>query len=283
MHDNSLSDVPFQADAREAVRAAVEFVNRRFPRCVAALLFGSGARSDRTTSSDLDILIIESARVIPYHQHFQESDWCFDVMGRSLGFCKKRLLSSRQSWRHRDADQILLIACAEGIELKDDRAIISGLRQRAHSILEKGPLPLTVGEISQYRRQITEALDDFVDAGNSQEAWFVAYRMVIETAQFLMGYSNRWSDEDSKWVYRRLRGSNHELARRLLDGLDRYRRTDARERLAESVESILNLAGGRLYRDDLNSNRSTTRAKQFIQHPFCFTRKAIRRVLDGVS
>ena len=279
MRGNSSSE-HVETSAANAVRAAREFVDRRFPDCVAALLFGSGARNDPTASSDLDILIIESRRVAPYHLHFQETDWRFDVMGRSLRFCTKRLRGRGQPSRYRDDVQILLIACAEGIELKDVRDVTREFKQRASLILEKGPPALSAHEISNYRLQITEALDDFVDAKNHTEASFVAYGAVIVTSQFLREYNRQWSDGDCKWVYRRLRNDNHPLARELLAGLDRYRRTDDRAQLSRSIESILDLVGGRLYQDDVSGNtiRRPTRAEQFLQHPIDFTRKAVRRI-----
>lgn len=285
MGDSSLKEVPRKACIANATRAAREFVDRRFPDSVAALLFGSAAREDVAESSDLDILIIESRRVVPYHQHFQETDWCFDIMGRSLQFCAKRLLGRGKSWSHRDSDQILLIACAEGVQLKDTRGVTAELKRRANQILGDGPVALTVREISNYRQLITEALDDFLDAKKRQEACFVAYRMVITASQFLMGFNCQWSDEDCKWIYRRLRSENHPLARELLDGLDRYHRTDDRTQLSRPIESILGLAGGRLYRDDLNGNQSRppTRAEQFLQHPIHFTRKVLRRMRGDLS
>ncbi len=285
MGNSSLKEIPRKAGIADATRAAREFVDRRFPDSVAAVLFGSAARGDLTDSSDLDILIIESRRVVPYHQHFQETDRCFDIMGRSLRFCSKRLLGRGKSWRHRDPDQILLIACAEGIQLKDTYGVTAELKRRANLILGAGPVPLTVREISNYRQLITEALDDFVDAKNRREACFVAYRMVITASQFLMGFNRQWSDEDCKWVYRRLGSDNHPLSRKLVNGLDRYYQTDDRAHLSRPIESILDLAGGRLYRDDLSGNpsRPPTRAGQFLQHPIHFTRKVLRRMRGDLS
>ncbi len=269
----------------DSVKVAREFVDRRFSNCAAALLFGSAARMNSTGRSDLDILIIESRRVLPYHQHFQEKGLCFDIMGRSLRFCTKRLLGRNQRWGHLDDDQILLIACADGIELKDDRSVIPDLKQSARSIFDKGPVALTAREISDYRLLITEALDDFVDCEHHAEAGFLAHSLVIVTAQFLMGYKRQWSARDSKWIHRRLRCDNDPLARQLLDGLVHYRGADDRKQFSRSIESILNLVGGRLYRDDLggHANRAQTRLDQFLERPMYLTRKAIRRVLGDPS
>lgn len=280
----SLKEISRKTYIANATRAAREFVDRRFPDSVAAVLFGSSARGDQADSSDLDILVIENRRVVPYHLHFQETDWCFDIMGRSLRFCAKRVLGRGKSWSHRDPDQILLIACAEGVQLKDTQGVTAELKRRANQILANGPAPLTAREISNYRQLITEVLDDFLDARRRQEACFVAYQMVITASQFLMGFNRRWSDEDCKWVYRRLVNDNHPLSRELVNGLDRYYQTDDRSHLSRPIESILGLAGGRLYRDDLSGNpsRPPTRAEQFLQHPILFTRKAVGRVLDDL-
>lgn len=278
---SSWSENRSDTGAADAVQAARAFINRRFPDCLAALLFGSSARNEPTASSDLDILVIESRRVAPYHLHFEEFGWRFDVMGRSLRFCTKRLLGKNQRRHHLDPDRILVAACAEGIELKDDRGLFPGLRERARLILEQGPLPLSAREITNYRLLITEALDDFVDAANGTEAWFLSYHAVIVTSQFLKGYARRWSEENCKWVYRELRNDTDPLARQLLTGLDRYRRTGDRIQLSRPLESILDLAGGRLYRDDLSTitTRPPTRAQQFLRHPISLTRKALRRIL----
>ncbi len=231
----------------------------------------------------MDILIIESKRVTPYHQHFEEGDWCFDVMARSLSFCRKRLFGKNQLWRHRDPDEFFLTACAEGLALKDDQGVTAEFKQRANAILEEGPLALTEQQIAGYRREITQALDDFVDTKDAAEAWFIAQHTATLTARLLLGYHNQWSGIEFKWVYRKLRAYNHRLAHELLDGLDRYRRTDDRAQLARPVESILNLVGGRLYRDGVGNDPAypTTRMERLLDHPVLFTRKAFRVLRGG--
>ncbi|MGH7780004.1 MAG: nucleotidyltransferase domain-containing protein [Candidatus Binataceae bacterium] len=276
-----MKEAPRKACIASATRAARDFVGRRFPDSVAAVLFGSAARGDLADSSDLDILIVERKRIVPCHLHFQESDWCFDVMCRSLRFCTKRIHGTGKRWNHRDPDRILLLALAEGIELKDDAGAIPELKQRASLLLAKGPVALTAQEISDYRQLVTEALDDFVDAKSQAEAWFVAYHTVIEASHLLFGYNRQWSDGECKWIYRRMRSNDHKLAGTLMDGLERYRQTNDRAQLVAPVESILNLVGGRLYRDELNSNYPVTRAQQLFQDPATFTRKALRRVFGA--
>ncbi|MGC1339389.1 MAG: hypothetical protein WA836_14825 [Candidatus Binataceae bacterium] len=217
-----------------------------------------------------------------YHHHFQENGWCFDVMARSQSFCTKRL--NNQRWQHRDPDEVLLTACADGIELKDDRGIIRALSTKAKGILDTGPDPLSANDILRYRSEITEALDDFVDAKSHAEARFVAHQTTILASRLLLGYNRRWSNEEPKWVYRNINNYNHELARELLNGLDRYWRTDDRAELAGPIESILNLVGGKLYRDEVDSVAyPSTIVEQFVRHPIHFMRKAVPRLRRALS
>lgn len=282
MRENSLTEVRVETLVAEAVQAAREFVAEHFPDCAAAVLFGSFAHGDPAENSDLDLLIIERGRIRRYQRHFRERDWFIDVTALSLRLCTKRLLRKNSCWHHRDPDFPLLIACARGTELKDDRGIIRELRHAAKLVLENGPVPLTAQEISNYRWLITEGLEDFVDAEDRAEAWFTAFQTVIETSRFLLGYNRQWTLEDPRWVYRNIRNYDHVLARELLDGLERYSRSDDRAQLARPVESILNLAGGKLYRDS-DTAYPTTAIQQVLQHPFYLTKKAVTLARRALS
>ncbi len=237
----------FAAARLEAgVAASRAFVDKRFPGCLAAVLFGSAVSGRASVRSDLDLVVIEKEVNTASHLCTEEDGWRFDVSVRALWECEETVREGPGLW-HRDGRTTMLAAWAEGVVIRDRLGVVGNLKVKSQAILKNGPRPLSTREIAAYQQELTKHLDDFLDAEDDVEALFIAFQTVLVSAHLLLGLRRRWSEHMNKWTYRRLQDSDDPLAQGLLDGFARYRQTLDRSQLEQPVDAVLSCVGGRLY------------------------------------
>ncbi len=225
----------------EGIAAATAFVDKYYSDCLAALLFGSVARSEARPGSDLDILIVAAQELQFYRKSFRDFGWFIEAYVGSAKFNEEKLAQPRQS-----QNSSFLMSWVEGIILKDQDDFARRLQERAIAIFEQGPDKLTQAEIDQYRYVISDWLDDLVDATSYEETMFIAYDLMAKSAELLLAINREWSGE-RKWLNRALLKSTDPLAGKLTEGLAHFYRTTEKDRLVEAVAGILERVGGRLY------------------------------------
>lgn len=71
-------------DRLEAREATLQFVDCYFPACLGALLAGSVVRGQRTTRSDLDIVIFDSTLPSAYRESLYFKNWSIEVFVHNL-------------------------------------------------------------------------------------------------------------------------------------------------------------------------------------------------------
>jgi hypothetical protein len=136
--------------------------------------------------------------------------------------------------------------CAEGIVLRDRDGLARRIQVEAETLLRTGPPPLAAAEIESFRYGITDTLDDFVGCEDPDEGMFIANLLAVRLADFVLALNCRWRGE-GKWVTRALLRFDPDLSHRLTTALAAYYRQGEKGKLAQVVESILALVGGRLF------------------------------------
>ena len=225
----------------EGIAAATAFVDRYYPDCLAALLFGSVARGEARPNSDLDILIVTSDELQFYRKSFRDFGWFIEAYVGSQKFNEDKIAQPHQSH-----NASFLTSWVEGVILKDQDDFARRLQEKASAIFEQGPDKLSQAEIDQYRYVITDWLDDLVDSKSYEEALFIAYELVAQTSRLLLASNREWSGE-RKWLYRALQSSADPMAAQLIQGMEHFYRTADKGRLIEVVNAILEQGGGKLY------------------------------------
>src|SRR5215467_11400220 len=118
------------------ITAARAFVDKHFPDCLAALLFGSVARGDQTSTSDLDLIIIAHEEIHPYRKSFRENGWFIEAFVGSQKYNEEKI-----SRPLRNRNPSFLASYAEAIILRDHNDLARALNRRAIEILARGPDP----------------------------------------------------------------------------------------------------------------------------------------------
>ena len=225
----------------DGIAAARIFTKDYYPDCLAALLFGSVARGEATLNSDLDILIVIEQEISFYRKSYSDYGWLIEAFVGSQTFYEEKVIHPGTNRK-----PSLLTSFAEAIILKDHNNFAHNLKEKAITIIEQGPEPLTDQEINQYRYIITDWLDDLSDCMTESEALFIAPELVVKSAELLLAYNRRWSG-DRRLLYRALEKLDHQLSKQLVEAATEFYRTGRKDRLIEVIEAILELVGGRLY------------------------------------
>lgn len=164
----------------DAIKAAIQFVEFRFPSCQAALLAGSVVRDEATDTSDLDIVVFDDSISSAYRESLFEYGWAIEVFVHNL-----------QSYRDffesdcKRARPSLPRMVNEGVVLKD-LGIIHAIKSEAKQLLENGPDPWSLETITMKRYMVSDTLDDFVGSLREDEDLFIANTLAETIHEFVL-------------------------------------------------------------------------------------------------
>ncbi|MFJ2542068.1 nucleotidyltransferase domain-containing protein [Microbacterium sp. NPDC087589] len=218
---------------------AERFVAARYPRADIAIVAGSMARGDRTSTSDIDLLLLGDDLFDVDGQTSEASTHDFDgeifevFAYTSTGFDE---WAARGIAQHRPVTVHMLV---DGIAIRDDGRLASA-RQHWRSVLDAGP-SLSANESAFRRYVITDVLDDLEDATGPVEQHVEASILFERIAELMLLTEGRWIGA-GKWLPRRLRELSVDRADRLTNPLLENDYTT----FAARVSAELERAGGRV-------------------------------------
>ncbi len=221
--------------------AARSFAETFFPRCDFAILAGSFVRNEQTSTSDLDIVIIDDSLTAPYRESFLHSGFPVEAFVHSQLTCVQWMRKDIARRRPSMPQMIL-----EGVLLKGDDAVFMDMQALAAELLAAGPLPLSASEDADGRYRITDMLDDLIGSDRFEEQIFIASELVSVVVSYEVAKSGRWNVLGKRIpeVYRRLNGDSYAELLAALDSLHAHRNKTP---VVAWAEKILDKSGGRLF------------------------------------
>ncbi|WP_246075053.1 cupin domain-containing protein [Nonomuraea terrae] len=220
----------------DPVTAARALVEEMFPGALYAFVGGSVLTEHRTSTSDLDVVVVLDGLAVPYRESLRWHDWPVELLVHSE--------TSLEAYLDKDFDRrrpTLARICAEGAVLTDrtgGRA--SDLQSALGERLSAGPGGLTPGQAERARYELSDVLDDLAGASDPGEEAFIRWEVVQATARTALGLGRRWQGS-GKWLLRELRAHDPALADELLAA------HDDPARLTAVATRVLERAGGRLW------------------------------------
>ncbi|GAA3657518.1 hypothetical protein GCM10022224_020900 [Nonomuraea antimicrobica] len=220
----------------DPVAAARAFVEETFPGALYAFVGGSVLTERRTSTSDLDIIVVLDGLDRPYRETLRWQGWPIELFAHSetsLAAYIERGFEERQP--------TLARVCAEGAVLTDrtgGRA--SDLQSALGERVSAGPGGQTAGQAEQARHALSDLLDDLAGATDAGERAFIGWEVVQAAAKTALG-AGRWWQGSGKWLLRELRAHDPGLADELLSA------HDDPARLTAVATGVLERAGGRLW------------------------------------
>jgi len=216
-----------------------EILDARFPDAVGGLVAGSTARGEDTPSSDLDLVVLLSARPAPMRSTER-------VQGQLVEFFvhTEDSLVSFIDRERRLRRSPLLHMCAHGLIIRDHDQRLARLQDLARDRWSAGPTPLTADELADRRYRLTSLLDDLADEDDPADRAALAAAVFTDVADLALISRGRWSGA-GRWLTRRLRDTDAPLVDNLVAGLSAAVHGDTRL-LTRCGTTELDRIGGRL-------------------------------------
>jgi hypothetical protein len=221
------------------IEAATQYVAAAHPGCLLAVLGGSAARRTHGPDSDLDIVVVERGESELFRRVVRFRGWIVDCFILTDSDYREIFDAGMQ-----EANPSLQRMIAEGTVI---RRTERGLQivEEARADLAFGPLPWSPDEIDDARNRLSETAADLLRSRCRDERRFIASRLVLLAAEFLLRTGRRWIGE-GKHLYRCLREFSPEYAAKLSSALEALNAHDDPAPLIAVCRSILEPFGGEL-------------------------------------
>ncbi|MCH0557742.1 nucleotidyltransferase domain-containing protein [Streptomyces sp. MUM 16J] len=224
----------------DPIHAARAVVDEHHPDARAAFLGGSVVTGRRTSTSDLDIVVLLHGAPAPYRASFRHGDWPVELFVHTEASWYAYV--EREVHKRRSP---LLWMCADGLLLFDIDGVGVCLAAEARRLTVAGPPTVSAEEIDDRRYAITDLLDDLSGSTDQGERLFIATELARRTGELALAIGGSWNG-GGKWLARRLESTApglstrlHHAVREVLDGQI--------EPLLDVVDEVLGQAGGRLW------------------------------------
>ncbi|MDX3354274.1 nucleotidyltransferase domain-containing protein [Streptomyces sp. ME01-24h] len=221
--------------------AARTLLAERFPDALAGFLGGSTARGEGTATSDLDVVVVLDPPAACHAQSLTWGPWPVELFVHT-----PESAAAFMGWDRDRGTGTMAFMCARGVVLLDRDGTAARLRDAAESVLASGPPAVPDAVRDHHRYSVTDLRDDLLGARDEDELLAVAATLLDGAAELLLGTRGHWRG-GGKWLPRRLREADPELAGLLLGGYRELVRGGPREPFAAAVDAVLHACGGPLW------------------------------------
>jgi Nucleotidyltransferase domain. len=221
------------------IEAAAQYAAAAHPGCLLAVLGGSAARRAHGPDSDLDIVVVERGESDLFRKVVRFRGWvvdCFILTETNYrDWFDAGLKEANPSLQRMIAEGTVLRSAGRGPEIAEE----------ARADLAFGPLPWSPDEIDDARNRLSETAADLLRSACPDERRFIAGRLALLAAEFLLRTNRRWIGE-GKHLYRCLRDFSPEYAAKLGSALEALCARDDSAPLLDACRAILEPFGGEL-------------------------------------
>lgn len=215
------------------------FVATNFPAATIAVMAGSTARGTRTTTSDIDLLLIGDELFDDQRTSlagtYQFGGEAFEVFAYTN--------EAFEQWTHGGLAQyrpVIVEMLFEGRGVRGG-ADLAALRHRWQKTLDAGPV-IDAHELAMRRYVITDLLDDLQDSTDQLEQHVIAATLFDRAAELILLTNRHWVGT-GKYLPRRLRAFSEDIA----DELSAPLLSGDLRAFSDEVGLWLDRAGGRVH------------------------------------
>lgn len=224
---------------KDALEAAKCLVEQDFPGCSLAVLGGSVTMDQATLYSDLDIVIYDDNRELPFRRTVMASGWITELFILNSSSYRELfdagIHAGNPTLQRIIAEGEVILASDDGLDILEE----------ARADLAYGPMPWGSYELDQARYEITEHIQDLKGSAQRCETWFVVSRLSEALCKLMLRANNQWIGE-GKHLIRNLKGFDAEKAAALETALAQLYRNDTLEQLIDLSLQWLEPYGGPL-------------------------------------
>ena len=219
----------------DPIEDARALVIERFPDALAAFLGDTVLSPHRTSTSDLDILVILAGPPAPYRESLRFRSWPVETFVHDMDSLER--FFGRDNQRRRPT---LARLCADSVPVAGQDQIINQIRERGRSTLAAGPRPLGDNELALLRYGLTDLLDDLAGSTDPGEIAVIGWNVWTATAELALLLAGHWLGS-GKWQLRELRSADPALAGQMAAAFGDP------ALLTPAADEVLGRCGGRLW------------------------------------
>lgn len=248
-----LPDDGAKAEQRSRAMCTAETIlGERYPDALFAIVAGSILRGEGTPSSDIDLVVLHERLDGAWRESFTSGGFPVEAFVHDF---------ETLNW-FVDQDvaagyPVLLDMVAGGTVVGKDIGRGEALQAEARAMLARGPGELNVGQRDGLRYQITDLLDDLMDARPTAEIRAIAAALHQPLCDLTLLGRRRWSGK-GKWLPRLLQRLDPGLAQRFDDAFSLAGAGQA-DALVALAQDELARQGGALFDGDRRDAPSAAR------------------------
>lgn len=224
----------------DALDAARKIVSARFPDAIAAFLTGSVLTARRTSTSDLDIVIVLEGPPAPYRETLREHGWSVELFVQTVASIKYF-----SDLEEKNRSGVTLRMISDGFILNSINGQAEQIQEAAVKRLDDGPAPISDEEMRRRRYMLTDQLDDLIGASDPIEILFITQQLVIGCSELALISKKKWLSS-GKWLPRSLATSDPDFLDRLYLAAKMVLAEEDKTSLEAVTREILKRVGGPL-------------------------------------
>lgn len=224
----------------DALDAARQIVIVRFPDAIAAFLTGSVLTARRTSTSDLDIVIVLAGHPAPFRETLRAHGWPVELFVQTIDSIK--YFSDLEAKSH---SGVTLKMISDGFILHSVDGQAEKIQTDATKQLAKGPAPLSDDEMRRRRYMLTDQLDDLIGSADPTEILYITQQLVIGCSELALLSKKQWLSS-GKWLSRNLATSDPDFSDRLYQAAKSVLVDENKTPIEAVTREVLKRVGGPL-------------------------------------
>ncbi len=220
---------------------AMQFLDKYFPDCIAAMITGSYVDEYFNETSDVDILLI--SRLV--ETIFIESYNYESIEFQAIVWPQTNILEMLNNEAHR-GEGTYLSMFKKGMIIKDSRNFLSRIQKFASTLYEIGPSKASAYEITQLRAMVTSRIEDMKGSNPFADNLFVLMDVFQKFLILYSKYHRIWL-QSSKYASRLLEKIDPEFKNEFVDAISNFILNKEPQDAVNFLEKNLENLGGELH------------------------------------
>lgn len=196
----------------EVKEISLNFLSEYIPTCHAAMITGSASTSEMTSTSDIDILILDNNITRDYFETIYYQNYKIDCIIMPLVSIESILNEERER------NSIVYIGMlSKGVVIKDTFKSLTKLKDYATILKEMGPTPATAQIKKMVLFQAYNLYEDLLVERDFSETLYIAIDLFQQLIRLNSVFHNHWTSNKGKWRFRYLNQFDEKFTANITD------------------------------------------------------------------
>ena len=227
---------------KQVTKLIANLHQEKYPDAKVIFLAGSVMRSEGTSTSDLDLVVVYRKLPNAFRDSYRYDGWPVEAFVHD----PETLKYFFSEFDAPSGYPSLASMVSEGVEIPSASTFSLALKEMADESLKAGPKPWTSKDIESARYAISDLIEDIKDPRNVHEMHATASQLYFALANFYFRSKGLWSAK-GKTIPRRLQKVDAEFSAKFLSAFDTTFRNGSPDGIVSLATDLLKNYGGFLF------------------------------------